>query len=305
MQIRRLTMVKLLGSHALGNHGGVWLLGRGLTPTNRVREPPSSVGDPLPGPTPSQLEQFGDGQVHFEEEETAEDGPGPVFSNTACVACHSSPAIGGGQQHPRNAIWTDLEKQVRPDDGIRWIADPVQGIPPEGACSGETVPPAADYVADRKTTPLFGLGLMDHVPDDVFTHIAKGQQQIAPGVAGTPHMVKAVATGKMKVDRFGWKAQIAAAKTFSEDAYLSPPLRLDCHSEQCKGDRAPRHAAGAPRAGLIDARRIRRAYGTESAQDDGSVDGGNRRVLPHTRVGRCREFDQSPSGSDPSASSRF
>jgi hypothetical protein len=95
MQIRRLTMVKLLGSHALGNHGGVWLLGRGLTPTNRVREPPSSVGDPLPGPTPSQLKQFGDGQVHFEEEETAEDGPGPVFNNTACVACHSSPAIGG------------------------------------------------------------------------------------------------------------------------------------------------------------------------------------------------------------------
>jgi CxxC motif-containing protein (DUF1111 family) len=57
--------------------------------------------------------------------------------------------------------------------------------------------------------------------------------------------VKAVATGKTKVDRFGWKAQIATPKTFSEDAYLSPPWRLNCHSEQSKGDRAPRHAAGA------------------------------------------------------------
>jgi CxxC motif-containing protein (DUF1111 family) len=33
-------------------------------------------------------------------------------------------------------------------------------------------------------------------------------------------MVKAVATGKMKVGKFGWKAQIATLKTFSGKAYL-------------------------------------------------------------------------------------
>ena len=42
------------------------------------------------------------------------------------------------------------------------------GIGPQGSYDfvGETVPPEATIVAHRLTTPLFGLGLVDAVPDD-------------------------------------------------------------------------------------------------------------------------------------------
>jgi hypothetical protein len=93
---------------------------------------------------------------------------------------------------------------------------------------------------------------------------------------------KAVDAGVPSVD--GMKR---AATTQQEIAAPSPPVRLECHVEQCKGDRARRHATGAPRAGLIDVRPRRRAYATEYAQDDSSVDGGNRYVLPHAQFGRC------------------
>jgi CxxC motif-containing protein (DUF1111 family) len=68
---------------------------------------------------------------------------------------------------------------------------------------------------------LLGLGLVDNVADAVFKQIANAQRQNAPAVAGTPHMVNDVATGKMKVGRFGWKAQIATLRTFAGDAYLN------------------------------------------------------------------------------------
>ena len=56
---------------------------------------PASFGDPLPGLTVSQIDQFLAGQDEFGQTEAPDEGLGPVFNNTSCVACHSSPAPGG------------------------------------------------------------------------------------------------------------------------------------------------------------------------------------------------------------------
>jgi CxxC motif-containing protein (DUF1111 family) len=223
-------MVKLLVSLALGIMVACGFSVVASPQQTASASPPSSFSDPLPGLTPSQLKQFGDGQVDFEEEETAEDGLGPVFNNTSCVACHSSPAVGGDSNILETRFGRRWKNKFAPMTAFDGSLIQSQGIAPEGACSGETVPPEADYVADRKTTPLFGLGLVDDPPDAVFTHIAKGQQQIAPAVAASLHMVQDVATGKMQVGRFGWKAQTATLKTFSGGAYLlaSFATRLSC-----------------------------------------------------------------------------
>jgi CxxC motif-containing protein (DUF1111 family) len=182
-----------------------------------------SFGDPLPGLTADYLADFNDGQEEFEEEETPEDGLGPVFNNTSCAACHSNPAIGGDSNilETRFGYYSsNNEFNAMEDVGGSLLQS--QAIHLEGACRlrGETVPRDATTVAKRKTTPLFGLGLVDNVPDYVFMQIAD-EQQSDPDVAGTPHMVKDVATGKMKVGRFGWKAQIATLRTFAGDAYLN------------------------------------------------------------------------------------
>src|SRR5699024_10410747 len=53
------------------------------------------LGDPLPGLTPDELAAFVAGREEFEEPEGVEDGLGPVFNATSCVACHSRPTVGG------------------------------------------------------------------------------------------------------------------------------------------------------------------------------------------------------------------
>ena len=52
-------------------------------------------GDPLPGISPTEFEEFRLGQNDFTEVETPEDGLGPAFNGTSCAACHNVPAIGG------------------------------------------------------------------------------------------------------------------------------------------------------------------------------------------------------------------
>ena len=52
-------------------------------------------GEPLPGITPHEFEEFRLGLDDFLEVETAEEGLGPAFNGTSCAACHNVPAIGG------------------------------------------------------------------------------------------------------------------------------------------------------------------------------------------------------------------
>ena len=52
-------------------------------------------GDPLPGITSGEFEEFRLGLGDFTEVETVEDGLGPAFNGSSCAVCHSVPAIGG------------------------------------------------------------------------------------------------------------------------------------------------------------------------------------------------------------------
>ena len=52
-------------------------------------------GDPLPGITPAEFEEFRLGLDDFLEVETTDEGLGPAFNGTSCAACHNVPAIGG------------------------------------------------------------------------------------------------------------------------------------------------------------------------------------------------------------------
>ena len=111
--------------------------------------------------------------------------------------------------------------------------------------AAETIPAEANVVAQRRTTPLFGLGLVDAVPDATFLAIAKLQARF-PATAGRPNMVRNLATGRLSVGKFGWKAQVPTLFQFSGDAYLnemgitSPEFPLencpqgqgDCHALQ-------------------------------------------------------------------------
>src|SRR5690349_16645828 len=182
---------------------------------------PIKYGDPVSGLTPTQLTLFTEGRNEFGQAEEADEGLGPVFNNTSCAACHSSPRVGGDS----NIVETRFGRM----DGTTF--DPmashggsllqVSGIDPTHGCPGETVPADATIRANRKTTPLFGLGLVDQVPDATLQQLAQNQRHTAPDVAGQASSVVDAASGRQRVGRFGWKAQVATLLTFSADAYLN------------------------------------------------------------------------------------
>ena len=86
------------------------------------------------------------------------------------------------------------------------------------ACQ-EIVPPEANVIAQRQTTPLFGLGLIEAISDS--TILLNAAIPRPDGITGRPSMVQDVVSGQPRVGRFGWKAQQATLLAFSGDAYLN------------------------------------------------------------------------------------
>ncbi len=188
-----------------------------------IRSVGPEFGDPLPGLSRAQLDKFREGKDAFEEIETVADGLGPVFNDVSCGTCHATPATGGTSTRVVTRFGTTTNGRFDPLAELGGSLIQESGIGPQGSCDykGETVPPVATITTHRRTTSLFGLGLVDAVPDDAFREIAMVQAALSPGTAGRVHMVDNLVTGRRSVGKFGWKAQVPSLFQFSGDAYLN------------------------------------------------------------------------------------
>lgn len=188
---------------------------------------PIFLGDPFPNLTTAQLNQFDDGKEEFSAEETVAEGLGPVFNGRSCVECHNNPAAGGDSDVTETRFGTTTNQEFDPMSQFGGSLIQTKGIAGDPganpACDvhGETVPAQATITAQRKTTPLFGLGLVDNVPDAVFIGVAALQKVITPSTAGRPNWVTNLATGRQAVGKFGWKSQNPTLFQFSGDAYVN------------------------------------------------------------------------------------
>jgi CxxC motif-containing protein (DUF1111 family) len=180
-------------------------------------------GEPLQGLTPNLLARFQIGKAVFEREFDPRGGLGPVFNNTACAQCHNQGAIGGGSDTLEtrygqvidgvfNSL-TQFDGQLLHSKGIG-LFNGVDFV-------GEVVPPEANVVAHRRTTPLFGLGLVDAVPDQFLQDLAQFEQEFTPETAGRALVLTDVFSGQPRVGRFGWKCQIGTVLTFTGNAFLN------------------------------------------------------------------------------------
>jgi CxxC motif-containing protein (DUF1111 family) len=189
-----------------------WSLGDSASAASRQ----VAFGRPLEGLSAAELELFLAGLEEFEEEEDEEEGLGPVFNDLGCVSCHSDPAVGGASEinetraaQSRDGVYYDLP------GGSLYQSDAISE-----KCR-ERVPSRANVSALRQTTPLFGSGLIEAVPDAQVEAYAAAQAASHPDQAGRIHYVVDVATGQTRVGRFGWKSQQATLLAFSGDAYLN------------------------------------------------------------------------------------
>jgi CxxC motif-containing protein (DUF1111 family) len=187
---------------------------------------PPPPGGPLPGLTPLQLQQFNDGRDSFLEVETVNTGLGPVFNGVSCVQCHRAFAPGGASADIGisrvtrigamvNGIYSDLTEVGGPLLQSRSLREFIPGY----ALPGEVIPPAAQFVARRITTPLFGDGLIEAIPAQTIINLSLQSQP--DGIKGMVQRVLNPETNQIEVGRFGWKAQVSSLHWFAGDAYLN------------------------------------------------------------------------------------
>lgn len=184
-----------------------------------------AAGDPLPGLTTSQRSDFTEGLEDFREDEEVLEGLGPVFNERSCAACHNVPAIGGGSTRTvtRFARRVNGTFDALTTLGGMLIQDHAIG-PADGSSHTfrpETVPAQATIVVRRRSTPLFGLGLVDATPDADFVTLAATQTGTRDRVAGRVSLVDNARAGMKTVGKFGWKAHVPTLIQFAGDAYVN------------------------------------------------------------------------------------
>ena len=180
-------------------------------------------GDSLDALSPDEQQRFLDGRAAFEAIETPEEGLGPIFNGTSCAGCHSVGATGGGSEKVETRFGTITHGAFDPLSDFGGSLIQTDGIGVQGACTfvGDVVPSQATIVAERRTTPLFGLGLVDAVPDATLIALAVLEARRQPETAGRANMVIDITSGQMAVGKFGWKCQVPNLLQFSADAYLN------------------------------------------------------------------------------------
>jgi CxxC motif-containing protein (DUF1111 family) len=195
--------------------------------------PSGQFGDTLPGLTDVEAADFTVGKEEFENVETPEGGLGPVFNNKSCASCHTDPVIGGASGkfvtrfgRTENTIFVSLETEggsLLQQNAISIAAK--EEVPTATWC--QTHPQlatckVANVIVKRITTPLFGLGLIEAIPDETIR--ANATQSKPDGVRGHVSIVMDATSGPETVERvgrFGWKAQQATLLAFAGDAYLN------------------------------------------------------------------------------------
>jgi CxxC motif-containing protein (DUF1111 family) len=162
--------------------------------------------------TGASAELYKRGREVFDRDITLEAGLGPMFNGDSCRACHFEPTIGGagpvGLNVTREGI---IEGEsglfFTPEGGtlLHRLATDVHGRP--------AADPDANVVELRQTPPLYGLGLVDQIPEAAIEANADPDDMNGDGISGR---VARLADGR--VGRFGWKGDFPTLEDFVRDA---------------------------------------------------------------------------------------
>ena len=264
-------LVGLLGCDAVGEPGEPFedvALAGGATTVFSFNS--NAFSTPAPNLTAEGLARHLEGDAAFEAvfvtaPAPVQGGLGPLFNQASCIACHARdgrsreslllrlsldgagpnggprPVPGFGGQLQDRAIWgfapegrvvvTYTERAEALGDGSTVtlrapayaIVDPSQPLP------------AGLLVSPRVARPMFGLGLLEAVPEEAIRALA--DRQAAEGVvSGRSNVVWDAIEGRTRIGRFGWKANQPSllhqnASAYHEDMGVLP--------EPFAGDEAP------------------------------------------------------------------
>jgi CxxC motif-containing protein (DUF1111 family) len=191
------------------------------------------TGDALPGAPAG----FAAAKTNFMAAEGNTDGLGPIMNERSCAFCHQASGINGGAGENIERRYGTLTNGVF--NGLGNTGGSLRQLFGIGGYSfqnaaGQTIncqsgtdanpAPGATIFAGRVTTPTFGAGLVELIPDATIQGIAAAQPAAIRGVVtfDTIHLTSGPFTrGTSRVNRFGWKNVHASVADFAADAYLN------------------------------------------------------------------------------------
>jgi len=195
---------------------------------------------------------FNDNWVTAPASTDGRDGLGPVFNAQSCSSCHFKDGRGQPPVLDTNGkaeLGLLLRLSVPGPDG-KPMPDPVyggqlqdksiNGVPAEGtiliateelrgAFADGTVyvllkpsysigdpaygPPSGDLmISPRVAPPVFGVGLLEAIPEATILAVADPDDRNGDGISGRPNYVLDPRVGERALGRFGWKSNVATVE---------------------------------------------------------------------------------------------
>ena len=182
-------------------------------------DPGDVMDGPLDGLSASEQAAFAAGDAQFEKRFSIDQGLGPIFNNAACAACHS----GDGRGRLDN-ILTRISQggDLVPHLGGPQLQDrAIPGAEPEAL-------PEGVEVSRRLPPPVFGVGLIEAIPEDSILARADPNDADGDGISGRPNWVTAAdfvpahepgGGSGPRLGRFSRKAQVSSLMEQTVNAY--------------------------------------------------------------------------------------
>ena len=185
------------------------------------------LDSPIDDLTPEQLEAFVRGDAEFGRAFAPATGLGPLFNDIACAACHS----GDGRGLPGNILQrfgSAGDGRGGPQLQTRAIPGAIPERLPDGVAVSLRLPP-----------PVFGVGLIEAIPESAILANADPDDADRDGISGRPNLVMpavyvpATEPGGgagLRVGRFGRKAQVSSlleqtVEAYHQDMGITSPFR--------------------------------------------------------------------------------
>ena len=179
-------------------------------------EPPVAPGDPVPGLSEEERGRFLLGKALFDRLATQDEGLGPLFNAERCVSCHDSPASGGSGTQVlvlKATRYADGRCEVLRDVGGDNIQLQATELLLAHGLGPETIPEQATDSVYVVAPPLYGLGLIEAVPEAVLEGLADPDDADGDGISGRfPRLVDG------RSARFGRKGDAADVAGFIDTA---------------------------------------------------------------------------------------
>jgi CxxC motif-containing protein (DUF1111 family) len=169
---------------------------------------------PLEGLSPEALGLFLEGDEAFGRVFRVGEGLGPLFNEGSCEGCHP----GDGRGRIENVV----PKFSRGLDVLELEGGPVLQMRAIAGASPERLPEDVQ-LSLRLPPPVFGVGLIEAIPDGVLEGLADEGDADGDGISGRPNWVEVpefFAGGGVRVGRFGRKGGVASLAQQVAEAYL-------------------------------------------------------------------------------------